>query len=456
MKKALFSLLVFAFCALNAQTIEQKSIAVTIYNAGIGVIKDVRSIDLNSGVNKLAITDVSKKIDPTSVHIKLEGEVLEQNYQYDLVSLDKILQKYINKDVRVTGDSGRLIEGSLLSSIDSQLVIQKKDGLLALLPSISKYQVNVDKLPEGLITQPTLVWEVNFPSKSKQNVELTYQTEGLTWNAEYVAVLNDKDNKVDLKAWVSIENNSGTSYKNAKLKLLAGDVMFILPIGKPDNMVADEFVTLDKKETVPEPENKFVEKPFFEYHVYDLQRPATINNNETKQISLFDVSDIPVIKGYFYKWEENYDDVNNVSIVLELENKDKNNLGIPMPGGKIRLYKSDGDAAEFIGEDWIKHTAKDEKIRLQMGDAFDIISEETLLEEKQITKNISETTDQLKLRNHKDTDVIVDVEKTVYDNWDVINSNFKYEKKDANAITFKIPVRKDSESILKTTIRYTQ
>ncbi|MDP4117265.1 MAG: hypothetical protein Q8903_14105, partial [Bacteroidota bacterium] len=291
MKKSFTLLFLLFISVLNAQTIEQKSIAVTIYNAGIGVIKDVRSIDLNSGVNKLAITDVSKKIDPTSVHIKLEGEVLEQNYQYDLVSLDKILQKYINKDVRVTGDSSRLIEGTLLSSRNSQLVIQKKDGLLTLLPSISKYQVNVDKLPEGLITKPTLVWDVNSPSKGKQNVEITYQTEGLTWNAEYVAVLNDKDNKVDLKAWVSIENNSGSSYKNAKLKLLAGDVMFVLPMVKPDNMFADEFVPLNKEETVPEPENKFVEEPFFEYHVYDLQRPATINNNETKQISLFDVSD---------------------------------------------------------------------------------------------------------------------------------------------------------------------
>ena len=450
MKRVLFFFLVFAFCALNAQTIEQKSLAVTVYNQNLGVIKDVRTADLKSGLNNLAITDVSQLIDPTSVHIKLKGEVIEQNYQYDLVGMEKILQKYIDKNISLYGPNNELIEGTLLSSNANQIVIQKKDGGLTLLPDLAKYRVSVDKLPEGLITKPTLLWQIKTPSSGKQDMEISYQTAGLNWHAEYVAVLNDKDTKTDLKAWVSIENNSGTSYKDARLKLVAGNV---------NRVTAPRYMqkNVDAMELSSGMGNQFQEKSFFEYHLYDLQRPATINNNETKQISLFDASNISVLKRYLYRsgsYSYSSGSQNKVAVVVEFENKAQNNLGMPMPAGKVRLYKSDGNASEFVGEDMIEHTPKDEKIKLKIGEAFDVVAEETQLDNRKITDRIYESTFQIKLRNHKDEDITVDVEKNLGSNWEVKDSNYEYTKKDASTITYKIPVKKDGESILTLKVRY--
>jgi hypothetical protein len=450
MKKLICFLFVLFVSALNAQTIEQKSLAVTVYNQNLGVIKDIRTADLKSGMNNLAITDVSQLIDPTSVHIKLKGEVIEQNFQYDLVGMEKVLQKYIDKNISLYGPNNELIEGTLLSSNGNQVVIQKKDGGLTLLPDLAKYRVSVDKLPEGLITKPTLLWQIKTPSSGKQDLEISYQTAGLNWHAEYVAVLNDKDTKTDLKAWVSIENNSGTSYKDAKLKLVAGNV---------NRITAPKY--LQKSTNVMEMSSgmgdQFQEKSFFEYHLYDLQRPATINNNETKQISLFDASNISVLKRYFYKsggYFNSGSSQNKVSVVVEFENKAQNNLGMSMPAGKVRLYKSDGGASEFVGEDMIDHTPKDEKVKLKIGEAFDVVAEETQLDNKKITDRIYESTYQIKLRNHKEEDITVDVEKNLGINWEVKETNYDYDRKDVSTITYKIPVKKDGESVLTLKVRY--
>jgi len=375
----------------------------------------------------------------------LKGEVIEQNYQYDLVGMDKILQKYIDNNISLYGENNELIEGKLLSSMSNQLVIQKKDGGLTLLPNLAKYRVSVDKLPEGLITKPTLLWLVKTPSSGKQDLEISYQTAGLNWHAEYVAVLNDKDTKTDLKAWVSIENNSGTSYKDAKLKLVAGNVNRI-------KNAKDIQIRGGRGNEV-----LFVESSFFEYHLYDLQKTTTINNNETKQISLFDAANISVMKKYLYRSDDysySGSSQNKVAVVVEFENKAQNNLGMSMPAGKVRLYKSDGGASEFIGEDMIDHTPKDEKVKLKIGEAFDIVAEETQLENKKITDKIRETTTQIKLRNHKKDDLFVDVEKFLGNNWEVKESNYGYEIKDASTIMLKIPVKTDSESILTIKVRY--
>ncbi|MBK6912769.1 MAG: hypothetical protein IPH11_03510 [Ignavibacteriales bacterium] len=323
-----FSILTFA------QTDEQKSIAVTVYNQNLGVVKDTRTFDINSGISKIFLTDVAQQIDPTSVHIKLNGEVLEQNYQYDLVSLDKILMKYIDKDIQLIGENNELLEGTLLAPYGGQFVIRKKDGGLTLLPNLTKYRINVAALPEGLITKPTLVWTVNSESSGKQDVEVSYQTSGMNWHAEYVAVLNETDTKLDLNSWVSVENNSGTTYKNAVLKLVAGDVHLVQP-NYPDMRMMDGMVMEKSISNAPQ----FEEKEFFEYHIYNLQRPATISNNEVKQISLFETQNVSVTKKYLFRsgyYNYNYGNQSQgkVAVVVEFENKDNNNLGMPMPKGK--------------------------------------------------------------------------------------------------------------------------
>jgi len=456
-KRSGFLLLFFLLLSANflsAQQADQKSVAVTVYNSNLGVVKDLRTIDINSGTSQIAITDVAQFIDPTSVHIDLNGEVIEQNYQYDLVSLDKILQKYIDKDIQLIGENSELIEGKLLSSFGGQIVLQKKEGGLLMLPNLSKYRFSVGTLPEGLITKPTLLWKVNSPKSGKQDVEISYQTSGMNWHAEYVAVLNSDDTKLDLNSWVSIENKSGTTYKDAILKLVAGDVNLVKDQQRVNYQPQEMMV---KSMGVSQPQ--FQEKEFFEYHIYNLQRPTTLANNETKQISLFETSGVKAVKKYFYDGGRNYYSSNTsqtgkVDVVVEFENKEENNMGLPMPKGKVRMYKSDGKTLEFIGEDLIDHTPKNEKVRLKLGQAFDVVVEDVQTENKKITDRVWEQAYEVKFKNRKKEDITVEVERFLGLNWEILSSSIDYQKKDAQNIIFKVPVSQDGETILKFNVRY--
>jgi len=221
------ALLIISASFLAAQNNEKKDVSITVYNSNLGVVKDAREMNIKDGTNELKLTDVAQQIDPTSVHIKIDGTVLEQNYQYDLVSSDKILQKYIDKDINLIAEDGSMVSGKLLSVYSGEYVIQKADGGLTIIPNIDDYKISVESLPQGLITKPTLVWLVNANSSGNQDVEVTYQTKGISWSAEYVALLNEDDTKLDLNAWVSIKNQSGAAYKDAKLKLVAGDLNLV-------------------------------------------------------------------------------------------------------------------------------------------------------------------------------------------------------------------------------------
>lgn len=424
------------------------SVAVTVYNANLGVVREVRNMEIPSGNSVIKITDVAQLIDPTTVHIKLNGTVLEQNYQYDLVSLDKILKKYIDKTIQLIGKNGELIEGTLLSAYGNQIVLEKKGGGLQMLPNTNDYQISVGNLPDGLITKPTLVWMVDAKSGGKQSVEVTYQTAGMNWHAEYVAVLNKDDTKLDLNSWVSVENQSGTTYNNAKLKLVAGDVNRV-----EQNVYRDGRAKGDVLYAA-ESEPQFEEKEFFEYHIYNLQRPTTIANNETKQISLFEAAGVKAVKKYLYKSGYYYGGSNKVAVIVEFENKDTYGLGVPMPAGKVRMFKSDGESIEFVGEDMIDHTPKNEKLKLKIGDAFDIVAEEVETDNKQITSKVREISYEVKLRNRKNEDIVVDVERTLGLNWEILNSSIQYEKKDSRTVIFKVPVKADTETVLKYKVRY--
>jgi hypothetical protein len=439
------------------QSPDQKEIAVTVYNANLGVVKDLREIDIKSGTSKIFLTDVAQFIDPTSVHIKINGEVIEQNYQYDLVSLDKILQKYIDKEIQLIGENNEFIEGKLLSSFAGQIVIEKKEGGLMMIPNTAKYRFSVGSLPEGLITKPTLVWLLNSKSAGKQDVEISYQTSGMNWQAEYVAVLNQDDTKLDLNSWVSVENNSGATYKNAVLKLVAGDVNLITPGRGQMYGVTDEMRM--EKSVAPQ---QFQEKEFFEYHIYNLQRPTTLAQNETKQISLFEAGNVKATKKFYYKsggyrpyYYGNSSGSGKVAVIVEFENKEEYNLGVPMPKGKVRVYKSDGETIEFVGEDMIDHTPSKEKVKLRIGDAFDIVAEEVQTENKKITDRVYEQAYEIKLKNRKKEDIVVEVERGLGFYWEVLSSSISYEKKDSQNIIFKVPVKADSETVLNFKVRYT-
>ncbi len=450
MKTISIFLLTFIFgiaMQTKAQESNQKEIAVTVYNSNLGVIKDTRSIKLNSGVSEISITDVAQFIDPTSVHIKFDGTVLEQNYQYDLVSLNKILQKYIDKNIQLINENNELVEGKLISALGNQIVLEQKEGGLIMLPNTDKYRFNVGSLPQGLITKPTLVLQLNSNKSGNQDVEISYQTLGMNWHAEYVAVLNNDDTKLDLNAWVSIENNSGSTYKNAKLKLVAGDV----------NRVQDTRPMYKGREldniAMSASADQFVEKDFFEYHIYNLQRPTTLAQNETKQISLFEAQNVDAVKKYLYN-SSGYNTNGKVNVIVEFQNKEDQELGVPMPKGKVRVYKSDGESIEFIGEDLVDHTPKNETIKLKIGDAFDLVVEETQTDHKQITNRVYEQTFEVKLKNRKKEKVEIEVERYLGLNWEILNSSIEYKKKNAQTITFKVPVISDGETTLTYKVRY--
>ena len=434
--------------ALNytlAQSIDR--VAVTVYNNNLGVVKENRTIPLEKGQSSIAITDVARLIDPTSVHIKLDANVLEQNYQYDLVGMDKILQKYIDKDIRLINGKGELIEGKLLSAQAGQIVIEKTGGGLIMLPNLSEYRISVESLPEGLITKPTLVWLVNSSVKGNQKAEVSYQTSGMSWHAEYVAVLNEDDSKLDLNSWVSIENNSGATYNNAGIKLMAGDVNLV-------RQRQPEYALYSKRAEMAA-ESQFEEKEFFEYHIYNLTRPSTLVNNETKQISLFEADGIKATKKYTYSGRYGRSSKGKVAVTVEFENSEKNSLGVPFPKGKIRVYKADEKTVEFIGEDLIDHTPKNELIKLKIGDAFDIIAEETETKREKISDRVHEVTTEIKIKNHKSEKVKVEVEKYFGNSWKIKNSSIEPYKKNSTTAYFDIPVEANGETILEFTVRYT-
>lgn len=456
--KSLSAIVLFFILILSnnifGQSNEQKSISVTVYNQNLGVVKDLRSIEISSGRSKIYITDVAQQIDPTSVHIKLDGEVLEQNYQYDLVSLDKILRKFINQNIRLISETNEIVEGKLLSAMGGQIVLEKSEGGLVMLPNVNKYRFSVDYLPEGLITQPTLVWDVNSNSSGKQDVEISYQTKGMNWHAEYIVVLNEDDTALDLNSWVSVDNKSGATYRNAKLKLVAGDINLI-----QDHQLRSRFGNLYTMSTSSVSKQQFQEKAFFEYHIYNLQRPTTLANNETKQISLFKANNVSANKKFFYgslstgrSWAQSGQ--KKIAVIVEFENNKEYGLGVPMPKGKVRVYKSDGESLEFVGEDLIDHTPRNEKVMLKIGDAFDVVAEEIQTENTQISSKVWEQEFEITFKNRKKEDIEIEVERNLGSNWDILKSSLKYKKKDAFRITFNVPVKADSETKLVFRVRY--
>jgi len=280
-------------------------------------------------------------------------------------------------------------------------------------------------LPEGLISKPTLNWLVNSTKDGNHDVEISYQTQGLNWHTEYVALLNKDDSKLDMSAWISIENNSGAQYKNANLKLVAGDVNRVddLNLRKAGGLRA-EMAYMDKVGSEPQ----FEEKEFFEYHIYDLQRPTTISDKETKQVSLFETTGVPINKLFIYNSNGNNIENGKPEVFVEFINSAKSALGMPMPKGKVRLYKSDEKDLEFIGEDLIDHTPKDEKVKLKVGEAFDIRIDEKIVSTKQISRNVSDSEFEVKIKNRKKDKSVVYIDRMLYSNWEILEKNHDYEK----------------------------
>jgi len=444
---------------------------------GYAIVKEWRKIRLAAGTNTIRFTDVAEKIDATTVLFTSltdpEGTtVLEQNFEYDLASADKILSKHIDHPITIRLENGTEISGTLLSFDPAQIVLQAAPpGPLQIVQRQNNVRnIEFAALPGGLITKPTLVWQIGTRKEGEHLAKVTYQTAGITWNADYTAVVSPDEATLDLAAWVTIRNESGGSYKDAELKLVAGDVNRVATQGETWLMFKGPNGAYPA-----EPPPTFDEKPFFEYHLYTLSRTTTIPDNSTKQIELFPrATGVPLRKAYVYYggvgfqpygrqpyFDRNFGITSNrkVDVYLEFRNGKEQQLGVPLPAGRVRVNKTDpaDGSLEFVGEDSIDHTPKDEKVRLKLGSAFDIVGER-----KQTSFNLDQRAQwltesfEIRIRNHKAEPVDVIVKENLYRwaNWTIEQKSHGFTKEDARTVHFLVTVDKDGEAVVTYTVRY--
>jgi hypothetical protein len=442
--------------AVTTSTLDdQQSVSLTIYNTNLGLVKDQRQLKLPKGIGELRFMDVASQIIPTSVHIKSltdpdSLQILEQNYEYDLLNPQKLLDKYVGKEVKLFTknpytEREEIVNATLLSN-NGGPIFRIGDEITYGHPG----RVIFPGVPENLMAKPTLVWLAENNLLTGQKVEASYLTNGINWRSDYVVTLNEKDDKADLSAWVTIDNKSGTTYRKAKLKLVAGDV----------NRVKDEreykrgmlqAAEMAAKAAAPQ----FKEESFFEYHIYTLQRPATVKDNQTKQISLVQADSIAVKKellyhGVNYYYYSRYGEAmtnQKVGVFVEIQNRKENHLGVPLPKGTVRVYKHDsGGSLQFVGEDSIDHTPMDEKVRVKLGDAFDVVGSRKQTDWKKIAYDTYEAAFEISLRNHKKEGVVVKVVEPIPGDWKMLSNSHEFTKSEAFTAEFLVPVQKDGET----------
>ena len=458
MKKQLLIVLTIALCA-GAAIAAQRDVAITIYNSNLGLVKDVRSLTLQKGLNVLDFDDVASQIDATSVNFRcLDDEdvaVIEQNYLYDLVSTDALLKRYLGLDIEVISQEDGRYKGKLLSSDGRNIILQDTGGQVMMVSLDKVIDYKFPSLPEGLILKPTLRWQIDSPVAGDKKCEVSYLTSGINWQSDYVAVVSADDNYLDIAGWVTITNNSGTGYENAKLKLVAGDIHRVsMPVAVEDRILS----SMAKGARTPQ----FGEEAFFEYHLYTLNRPATVGDKEIKQLSLFPTTRAKAKKVYIFDAQQQYyyrsrDSKAKIQVNLEFENSEKAGLGMPLPKGKIRVYKEDSQKAlQFVGEDMIDHTPKDEKVRVYLGDAFDITGTRSTINIEDLGGDKSRETNEISLKNHKQGDIVVTVVEHPkgWREWAIVKNSHEYRKIDNSKIEFDIPVKADGEGMLTYTIQY--
>ncbi len=443
---------------------------------GYAVVKEIRNATLQPGINELQFTDVAQFIDPTTVSFTDLSHpdntaVLEQNFRFDLVSPAKMLERYIDQEIGVyvqMGDTTEFVEGTLLSSVDNSLVIKTESGI-RVVDGLGQ-SIQLGELPEGLITRPTLLWKIDTNAGGDHKFRTTYQTSGITWRADYNLVINDDSTKADIGAWVSLLNLSGATFNNARLKLIAGDVQRIEP-AQPMYAVESK-----RMRSAAMADSGFEEKSFFEYHLYTLPRRTDIASNTTQQITLFPTArDVNVEKTLVYfgqpqsgHWrfgspasDRNLGTNSNtkVDVYLKFTNAENNQLGRPLPKGKIRVYQRDDadDTLEFIGEDLIDHTAKDETVLIKLGQSFDVVGERKQVDYEYTSgvKRIVESFE-ITLRNHKPTEQKVIVRESLYrwSNWEITRKSSDFEKLDSRTIHFPVTIPADGEKTVTYTVRY--
>ena len=439
---------------------DQQSVAVTIYNENLALVKDVRKLGLAVGLNRLALREVSGQIRPETAQLRSLSHpgtlsVREQNFDFDLLTPAKLLEKYVGRRVRVVRThpttGAETSEQAEVLSAHNGVVLRIGDRIETGVPG----RLVFDSVPGSLRDRPTLVTQLNNTGADSQTLELSYLTGGLSWKADYVAELTARDTHLDLGGWVTLTNRSGTSYSNALLQLVAGDV----------HRVREEM----RLAMAPAARASMAEEALFECHLYTLQRPTTIADNQTKQVALLSAAAVPVVKEFLlsgtdYYYRTNVGDIGKkmkVGVFVEFENKEDAKLGLPLPKGVVRVYKRDAAGrAQFVGEDRIEHTPRNEKVRLKLGEAFDVTADKRQTDFKRLPKEEKdkyeyafESAYELTLKNAKKEPVTVTVREPVPGDWKMLEESHRHRKAAAGTAQWRIAIPAEGRETLSYRVR---
>ena len=444
---------------------DQTDLNVTVYNSNIALVRDIRNLLLPNGAFRLKFMDIAATVNPATVHFRSLTDpeklgVIEQNYEYDLLEPAKLLHKYVGKEVTLVrsyqenGTTKREeIKATLLSDNNGPVWKIGNDIVTGMYAESYRFP----EVPANLYDRPTLLMSLENSGAKKQQIEASYLANNLSWNADYVLTVARDDKNADLDGWVTVVNNSGTAFHNARLQLVAGELNRVPQVPGMRTDMAREMAM--SKAAAPQ----FQQEAFSEYHLYTLGRKTSVEDKETKQISLLQGSGVPVEKifvvngqSYYYRNQQTPGAPlkDPVLVYYKFKNEEKNGLGIPLPAGNVRVYQKDSKGGIlFAGEDRIDHTPKDENVNIHIGNAFDVVAEHKQTDYKRIDTHVWEMEFEITLRNHKDAPVTVQVNEPIGGDWEMLSSSYKYTKTAAFAAQFNVPVAKDGTSVLQYRIR---
>ncbi len=443
---------------------DQTDLAVTVYNSNIALVRDVRQLALPSGAFRLKFMDIAATVNPATVHFRSLTEpeklgVIEQNYEYDLLEPAKLLHKYVGKEVTLVRSyqennttKREEIKATLLADNNGPVWKIGNDIVTGMFAESYRFP----EVPANLFDRPTLLMSLDNSGARKHQIEASYLATNLSWNADYVLTVARDDKAADLDGWVTLANNSGTAFHNARLQLVAGELNRLPVPSAPVNSRAQAVTGMVAKE-------QFQQEAFSEYHLYTLGRRTSVEDKETKQISLLQGSGVPVekvfmVNGQNFYYHNQYNpgspQKDPVMVFYKFKNEEKTGLGMPLPAGNLRVYQKDSKGGVlFIGEDHIDHTPKDETVTVHIGNAFDVVAERKQTDYKRIDTHVWEMEFEITLRNHKDTPITVEVNEPIGGDWEMLSSTYKFTKTAAWAAQFRVPVDKNGTSVLKYRIR---
>jgi hypothetical protein len=445
---------------------DQVELGVTVYNSDIALVRDVRNVELPPGSFDLKFMDIAATVNPATVHFRSLTEpsrlsVLEQNYEYDLLEPEKLLKKYVGRDITLVRT--RTENGTTRQEEVKAHLLSYNNGPVwrignEIVTGLHADHMRFPELPDNLYTHPTLIWTLENSGGARHRVEASYLARSLSWNADYVLTVERDDKVADLDGWVTLTNGSGTSFRNAKLQLVAGDL----------NRVRQEIDALRydvQRRKASEAVGQMAQEAFSDYHLYTLGRKTSINNSETKQVSMLSGTGVPVQKRYVVDGQAFYyrnashpgapvKDV--VQVYYQFQNAQKTGLGMPMPAGIVRVYQADSrGGVQFVGEDRIAHTPKDETLKLKIGNAFDVVGERNQIDFEKIGASVYEIEYEITLRNHKGAPVSVEVKEPIGGTWRMLRSSHEWQKTAAWAAQFAVPVAANGAAVLKYRVRVT-